>query len=260
MEKIERLKEILKDYKKVAIAYSGGCDSHFLYEISKETLGNENVLAIMCEGEMMSTKDIEDAKAQLAGGYYSILPIDVFHVQAFKENWKDRCYHCKKEVMGRVIAEAKKHQIEYVLDGKNSDDEGVYRPGIKACLELGILSPLAEAKLTKSEIRRYSKDLNIVTHDKPSNACLASRFPYNTILTSEKLKMVNDAEALLEKRGIKNNRVRVHDTIARIEVEPKDFEVLIHDQKMIEDMKDLGFQFITLDLKGITSGSYDQVK
>lgn len=260
MELLQQLKEILKKYQKVAIAYSGGCDSHFLYCIAKETLGKENVLAVLCEGDMMSKEDIDNAKVLLKDGQYVIVDVDVFDVEAFVNNRRDRCYFCKKMIMSHVIEQAHLNGFDYVLDGKNKDDEKVYRPGIRACQELGILSPLAQVGMTKEMIRDYSKQLNIVTYNKPSNACLASRFPYDTILTKEKLNQVDEAEALLHQRGMDHSRVRVHDKIARIEVEKSQFQKLINDTEIIHQFELLGFDFVTLDLKGITSGSYDKVK
>lgn len=260
MELLQQLKEVLRKYQKVAIAYSGGCDSHFLYSIAKETLGKENVLAVLCEGDMMSKEDIDDAKALLKDGQYVIVSIDVFGVDAFVNNRRDRCYYCKKMIMSHVIEQAHIKGFDYVLDGKNKDDESVYRPGIRACQELGILSPLAEVGMTKEMIRNYSQQHHIPTYDKPSNACLASRFPYDTILTKEKLERVDQAESLLHQKGIVHSRVRVHDKIARIEVEKSQFQQLIDDTDLIHQFELLGFDFITLDLKGITSGSYDKVK
>lgn len=257
MEKLQQLKEILQSYQKVAIAYSGGCDSNFLYQVAVDVLGKENVLAVLCKGIMMSKEDIDSARMMIADGWFVEVPLDVLAIGQFKFNRKDRCYHCKKQVMSIVIEQAHKLKIEYVLDGKNADDEKVYRPGNKACLELGIISPLATVKLTKTEIRTYSKQLGIITHDKPANACLASRFPYDTLLTAQKLSLVERAEALLHQKGIFYVRVRVHDRLARIEVEPENFNKVI-DDSLVNELKKLGFDYVTLDLKGITSGSYDR--
>lgn len=260
MDQLEQLKALLKTYQRVAIAYSGGCDSNFLYQVAMETLGKDNVLAVLCVGDMMSMEDIEEAKSLLKNGQYEIVNVDVFNEEAFVYNRHDRCYHCKKMIMSYVIEKAHQYHISYILDGRNKDDEGVYRPGIKACQELGILSPLSEVGMNKQMIRDYSQQLGILTYAKPANACLASRFPYDTPLTKEKLKMVEKAEAFLHQRGINHVRVRVHDTIARVEVEKSDFQILIDDQGLIDELIKLGFDYVTLDLKGITSGCYDKVK
>lgn len=258
MEKLQQLRALLKTYQDVAIAYSGGCDSHFLYQVAVETLGYEHVLAVLCVGDMMSKEDITEAKSLIKDGRYKVVHVDVFDNEAFLHNRKDRCYFCKKMIMTKVIEQAQCHHIEYVLDGKNSDDESVYRPGIQACQELGIISPLSEVGMTKKMIRHYSQYLGISTYAKPANACLASRFPYDTLLTKEKLDRVSQAEALLHQKGIYHVRVRVHDKLARIEVEKKYFEILLNDKQLIDDFERLGFDYVTLDLKGITSGSYDR--
>ncbi|KIR03286.1 hypothetical protein P261_02101 [Lachnospiraceae bacterium TWA4] len=257
---MERLTQILKEYKKLAIAYSGGVDSNFLYQVARQTLGNENVLAVLCEGSMMPQSEIEEAKKNLEGGQYVIIPVDVFAVDEFLHNRKDRCYHCKMNVMSTVKAEAKKRGFDYVADGNNKDDgaDGVYRPGMKACEELGILSPLAQAGFTKKMIRKYSKELNISTYNKPANACLASRFPYDTLLTQEKLDLVSKAEDLFHELGIGYVRVRVHEEIARIEVEKDQFQLVLEHPELVQELKNLGFKFVTLDLAGISSGSFDK--
>lgn len=257
MNKLERLKELLKSYQKVAIAYSGGCDSNFLYQVALQTLGKENVLAVLCIGKMMPKEDIDSAKIMADNGQLIEVPLDVFAIKQFVNNQKDRCYHCKKQVMATVIETAHHNDFKVILDGKNADDEKVYRPGMKACEELGILSPLALVGLTKEEIRQYSKELQIATYDKPANACLASRFPYDTLLNEEKLEMVDQAEALLHQKGMIYTRVRVHDKLARIEVEKDHFHMVIDDE-LVSAIKKLGFDYVTLDLEGITSGSYDR--
>ena len=243
MDKLEQLQELLKSYGKVAVAYSGGVDSNFVLQVATKTLGKENVLAVTCLGGMMSKEDL-----------------NVLQVQAFRENWPDRCYHCKKVVMSHVIEEAKKHGIQYVLDGKNKDDESVYRPGMKAAEELGILSPLAKCELTKQEIRDYSKQLGISTYNKPSNACLATRFNYHTNITYEMLERIDQAEQLFHDIGIKHMRVRDIHNLARIEVEKQDFTKVLEHSEIVGKLKELGFDFVTLDLEGIKSGSFDKNK
>lgn len=258
MNELEQLKQVLKSYQKVAIAYSGGCDSHFLYSVACDTLGKENVLAVLCIGYMMSKEDVESAKALLQDGQYELIEIDVFSIDAFVNNREDRCYHCKKMIMSQVINKANEKGYQYVLDGMNQDDLHVYRPGRKACEELGILSPLKN--MNKQMIREYSQKLNVVTYDKPANACLASRFPYHTHLTKEKLEKVDHVETLLHQLQINHVRCRVHDRIARIEVEKKDFLKIINNQSLVDQIKAIGFDFVTLDLNGIRSGSFDTKK
>lgn len=258
MNTLEALQQNLKQYKKLAIAYSGGCDSNFLLQVALRSLGKENVLAIVCIGDMMSQEDKDHVRHLLKDVQHIEIPVDVFSVEEFKHNDKKRCYHCKKKIMSTIIETAKKQGYSYVADGKNLDDEGVYRPGNMACQELGIISPLYDNKITKDKIRQYSKELGIVTHDKPANACLASRFDYGVTLTKEKLAMVDQAEALLHQLGIYHVRVRVQDQLARIEVDKQYFHVLMQEETIVEKIKALGFTYVTLDLSGITSGGYDK--
>lgn len=257
MDKLEQLKEQLKSYQKVAIAYSGGCDSNFLYTVAKQTLGKDNVLAVICLGDMMSKEDIASAEALLKNERHEVIDIDVLAIDAFKNNRKDRCYYCKKNIMTKVIARANELGYERVLDGMNKDDLGVYRPGQKACRELNILSPLQH--MTKQEIRDYSKQLQLETASKPANACLASRFPYDTILTKEKLQRLDQIESLLHQMGIFHVRCRIHDDLVRIEAEKEDFDKIIADPLLPDRIKAHGFHYVTLDLQGISSGSYDQL-
>ncbi len=257
MDKLEQLRELLESYRKVAIAYSGGVDSNFLFEVAKSTLGQENVLAVFCQGAMISPEEKNEAEKMLEGSNHVLLHVDALAIKQFRCNDKQRCYHCKKAIMSKVILAASSRGFATVLDGRNHDDGKSYRPGIQACEELGILSPLANVEMTKSEIRAFSKQLGIVTHDKPANACLASRFDYGVELTEEKLDRVAKGEALIAKLGIASRRLRVKDDLARIEVEPKDFEKIISSHQLVEDIKKLGFRYVTLDLAGLKSGGYD---
>lgn len=258
MNEQERLKEILENYGKIAIAYSGGCDSNFLLHYAIQCLGKDNVLAVLCEGAMMSREDLQEAKNYLKDLPHVIVPLNVFDIKEFTTNDKRRCYFCKKNVMSHVLEEAHSHGFDFVCDGMNLDDVGVYRPGQEATKELGILSPLYEAGFTKKMIRACSKEMHIPTYNKPANACLASRFDYDTLLTPEKLNRVDQAEAYLHQKGIRHCRVRCHDDLARIEVESKERVQVLEDQELIPYFKTLGFRFVTLDMEGITSGGYDR--
>lgn len=260
MDKYKILIEQLRSYQKVAIAYSGGCDSDFLLHASIEALGKENVLAISCIGDMMSSLDKQDVNNFLQDVLHLYLDIDVWKVPEFCQNDKKRCYFCKKNIMTHVMEEANKRGFIYILDGQNKDDGGVYRPGIQACKELGILSPLADCGFTKDEVRLYSKKLGTKTYAKPANACLASRFDYGVHLTKEKLNRVDQAEQRIKQRGIINVRVRVQDSLARIEIEKDKFQLFLDNLDIIEEIKALGFRYVTLDLEGLRSGGYDEKK
>ncbi len=257
---LEELENRLKDLGKVAVAFSGGIDSSFLLFVANKALQRENVLAIIANGQMVPRKDYAEAIEYLKENNFNYIAVehDALSTPEFKENHKDRCYYCKKTIMTKVISIAKEHGFTNVLDGKNADDVKVYRPGGKATKELGIISPLEECNFGKKEIRKYSKELGIKFWNKPSNSCLATRFPYNTILTNEGLEKVDKAEALIKELGIPNTRFRVHDQIARIEVDKQYFDKIINNEKLVEDLKKLGFKYITLDLSGLTNGNFDK--
>ena len=258
MEKLDRLREYLSNFDKLCVAYSGGVDSDLLMNVAYEVL-KDNAIAVIGDGAMLSRKDLEDAEnlARKTGIKYYVVKVDVFSVNEFKFNDKKRCYYCKKNIMGGIIKKANELGFDTVADGKNSDDGKVYRPGAEAARELGIVSPLYEAGMTKQDIRQAARELGLETWNKPSNSCLATRFPYDTELTAENFAKVEGAELLIAKKGIPSGRVRMHGDIARIEVPEDRFNELISDRKLIEDIKNFGFRYVTLDLEGFRSGSMD---
>ena len=258
MEKLDRLREYLSKFDKLCVAYSGGVDSDLLMNVAYEVL-KDNAVAVIGDGIMLSRKDLEDAEnlARKTGIKYYVVKVDVFSVNEFKFNDKKRCYYCKKNIMGEIIKKANELGFYTVADGKNSDDGKVYRPGAEAARELGIVSPLYEAGMTKQDIRQAARELGLETWNKPSNSCLATRFPYDTELTAENFAKVEGAELLIAQKGIPSGRVRMHGDIARIEVPEDRFNELISDRKLIEDIKNFGFRYVTLDLEGFRSGSMD---
>lgn len=257
---LKKLQDRLKELNKVAISFSGGIDSSFLLYVTKITLPKENVLAIIANGNMVPRKDYEEAIEFLKENQINYKEIEYkpLEIKEFKENRKDRCYFCKKKLMSSIKKEANNNGLENVLDGKNRDDLSVYRPGNKATEEVGIISPLAEIGFSKEDIRQDSKELGIKIWNKPSNSCLATRFPYNTILTEENLKKVEQSEEILKSLKIPKVRVRIHQDIARIEVEKEYFNIILQNQQVIEKIKNIGFKYVTLDLNGLTSGSFDK--
>lgn len=265
MKKQTQLEDYLKTLKKVAIAYSGGIDSSYLLFIANKVLPKKQVLAVIANGIMVPRKDYGEAIAFLKENHFQYIevPYNPLEIIEFRENHKDRCYYCKKVLMTTLKKVANENGYEYLLDGKNADDLTVYRPGNRATEEVGIISPLAQFEISKEEIRQYSKTLGIPFWNKPSNSCLATRFPYNTHLTEKGLKKVEQSEEVIKDLGIKKVRVRVHDSIARIEVNPEDSEVILNnikhknDDNIVEKIKDLGFSYVTLDLSGLKSGSFD---
>lgn len=256
---LNRLEEKLKEMKKVVISYSGGIDSSFLLYVANKILPRENALAIIANGAMVSRKDYEDAINFLKENNFQYREIEYnpLEIEAFRENHKDRCYYCKKNLLSCVKKEAKENGFDIVLDGKNADDLKVYRPGNKATEELNIISPLAEVGFDKKMIRDEAKKLGIKIWNKPSNSCLATRFPYNTILKKEDLRKVELGEELIKSLEIQKVRLRVHDNIARIEILKEDFKKILNNEEIIDKIKKLGFKFVTLDLSGIKSGSFD---
>ncbi len=258
MEKLDRLREYISKFDKLCVAYSGGVDSDLLMNVAYEVL-KDNAIAVIGDGIMLSRKDLKDAEylAKKTGIKYYVVKTDAFAVKEFKFNDKKRCYFCKKNIMGAVIKKAAELGFDTVADGKNADDGKAYRPGAEAAKELGIVSPLYEAGMTKQDIRQAAKELGLETWDKASNSCLATRFPYDTELTEENFAKVEKAELLLALKGIPSGRVRMHGDIARIEVPRDRFNELISDQELIENIKKSGFRYVTLDLEGFRSGSMD---
>ena len=257
-EKMEKLQNILKGYEKVCVAYSGGTDSDFLLNVAARTLGN-NAIAVIVQGKNVAAKDIADAVrlGNNTGVRVFLETADVFSVDEFRNNIKERCYYCKKAIMGTILKKAAEEGFNLIADGKNVDDAKHYRPGAKAAEEIGIISPLYEAGFTKAEIRQASKELGLETWNKASNSCLATRFPYNTVLTEEGFSMVERAEKLIADMGIPSGRVRLHGDIARIEMPKQYFAQFINNESIVPSIKEIGFKYITLDLEGFRSGSMD---
>jgi len=260
--KLDTLKTILIDMQSVLVAYSGGVDSTFLLKVAHDTLGDK-VLAVTEFSPVYPSEETEQAK-QLAhemGVHHEFLETQELSNQNFLNNPKERCYWCKKDLFSDLLDLAQKRNIRYVLDGANFDDIGDWRPGMQAARELGVRSPLKEAEFTKDEIRRFSKNLGLPTWNKPSFACLASRFPYDTPISERKLRIVDQAERFLRKSGLTQFRVRHHDAIARIEVPSEDLTNLVTEPlrtHVIEFFKELGYTYVTIDLEGYRMGSMNE--
>lgn len=262
-EKFQLLKDNIKERGSAAIAFSGGVDSTFLVYVAYEVLGDK-AIAVTATSSTYPQRELKEAikYAKDIGVKHLIISSEELDIEGFASNPKNRCYYCKKELFTKIMVVAKENGIEYVFDGSNLDDSGDYRPGMQAASELEVISPLKEATLTKEDIRALSKELGIPTWNKPSFACLSSRFPYGRKITIPKLKMVEEAEQFLLDIGIRQVRVRHHGEIARIEVSPEErvkfFDVSVMD-KIGETFKKIGFSYVTLDVIGYRTGSMNEV-
>jgi uncharacterized protein len=260
MDKLESLQTNISSYGKLCVAYSGGVDSSFLVHVAYQALGRD-ALAVLIDSPVLARRDKEVAVELLErlGIRYEVVKENPFASDDFTENSRMRCYFCKRNNYTLILEVAHRHGITYVADGQNADDAlSAHRPGMKAGREMGVVSPLADCGLTKDDIRKYSRILGVTTWDKPANACLSSRIPYGMKITKERLATVEAAEETLRRRGMEGCRVRWHDSIARIEAPQEYFDVLIRSRAIIDEIKALGFTYVTLDLEGFRSGSMNE--
>ncbi len=281
-KKYDNLMEIIRGYGKVAVAFSGGVDSTFLLYAASKALG-DGAVAFTSRSGFVPAREFSEADEYCSqlGARHIIVDTDVLSIPGVADNPRDRCYICKKALFQGFLDAAGKEGIDVVAEGSNVDDEGDYRPGLKAIAELGIKSPLREAGLTKQEIRELSREAGLPTWYKPSFACLASRIPYGERITADKLSMVEAAEQFLLDKGFKQFRVRAHESgsasagagdmaasrkpgtcLARIELLPEDMERLLSSElrsEINQKLRSIGFAYVSLDLQGYRTGSLNEV-
>ena len=261
-EKLAHLKKLLREMDGAVVAFSSGVDSTFLLRVAHEELG-ERVVAVTARSHTFPKRELDEAVAfcRAEGVRHEVIDSEELDIPGFAENPPDRCYHCKRELFSKLLAFAYANGLAAVLEGSNLDDDGDYRPGRRAIKELGIRSPLHEAGLSKAEIRALSREMGLPTSDKPSFACLASRFPYGERITAGALERVERAEQWLLDAGLglKQLRVRSHGALARIEV-PSDAipRLAARAAEIAAAFKELGFSYVALDLLGYRTGSMNE--
>ena len=244
------------------VAFSGGVDSSLILKLAVQAAAKtgHQVYGIMMHTMLHPMGEVEDARvtAEQIGAEFRVLEIDELKGADILDNPVDRCYRCKKYLFRNLIEEGEKLGVSVMMEGTNEDDLHVYRPGLRAIRELGIHSPLAEAGMTKAEVRRLAGELGVSVSNKPSMPCLATRFPYGTRISYEAMRKVDEGEAFIRSLGFYNVRLRIHNDVARIEVDVNEMPHLLeHCEQIVAKLKNLGYDYITVDLEGFRSGSMD---
>jgi uncharacterized protein len=259
--KKQKLLDILHDLGGCVIGFSGGVDSTFLFAVAARVLG-QRALAVTATSETYPERELKEANELAAriGGRHRVIVSEELDIPGFAENPADRCYHCKSELFTKLRKVATEEGLPHVVDGSNVDDRGDYRPGRRALRELGVRSPLEEAGLSKDDIRELSKEMELPTWDKPSFACLSSRFPYGVTITREKIAVVGRAEESLRELGLRTLRVRHHGDVARIELGADEFGRVVDGlrDEVVRRVKEAGYTYVALDLQGYRTGAMNE--
>ncbi len=261
--KLARLRETLAALPSALIAFSGGVDSAFLLRVAAEVLG-ARCTALTTVSPTTPAADLADARrvAVALGVAHVVVDADELAIPGYAANTPERCYLCKDHLYAVCRAEAERRGIATVLDGVNVDDLGDHRPGLRAAAEQHVRHPLVEAEFRKADIRLASHALKLATWDRPASPCLSSRFPYGTTITVEGLRRVAAAEDALRAEGFRELRVRYHDRVARIELPLAEAERLLETprrERIVRALKEIGFDYVALDLQGFRSGSLNEV-
>lgn len=261
-DKFNCLKRIILAYKSTLVAFSGGQDSAFLLKVCALSLPPDKILAVTAVSATYPEDELAKAKtlAKHIGARLKVIRTAELNNKKFTANPIARCYFCKRELFSKLIVIAKQNKLRFVLEGSSLSDKKDYRPGNIAKRELKIKSPLSEAGFSKEDIRSLSKKLGLVSWNKPSLACLASRIPYGVKITAQLLKRIDQAEAYLSSLGFRQVRLRHHNTLCRIEVDKSDIcRMLDKRERIVERLKSFGYNYITLDLEGYRTGSLNEV-